>query len=1054
MTTSVNIPPIQDYPVFVSPRSETYSDNVTLPQLYEWHAKHNPDYPLFLIYDGSTVRSLTHTHAIKGVRRAAQIVSGIAGTVERQIIGIFGSSETITYAFTILGILRAGHIAFPISPRNSAAAVAHLLRTTGCKHVIVSQDAYTQSVTGEAMSTVEQVTLHPTFVLSDLLSATNDAIDTPAVKFNRDDPAVILHSSGTTNHPKPIYWTHKGLIRWSTGVWYGEANLTGAIVGIHAIPMFHAFGTAALLIAASTGWILSVFPPASPPAAPTPDSVFDGAYKTNSDYMMTVPLFIEKWARDPEKVKYMVKMKGLVFGGAPLNKEVGDALASAGVALLTAYGCTELGTISTSLPVDPGMDWEYFRITPWLSHVLVDGGDGYSEVVAIATANHPLAVINTKVNGVDGYAAGDLLEPHPTKPGLWKVFGRRDDQIIHSNGEKTNPIPLEQIINEDPHIHSCLIFGQGRFQNGLLIRPAPEFDCDPLDEKSLESFRNAVWNAIERANEYAPQHSRIFKEMILLSSPTKPFTYNSKGYPRRLAIIQEYKEEIDRLYATIEQSSQNDVAPPTRWDLDNVVDLVRRVVHGVLHQSPNDDTDIFQSGCDSLQATWIRNTILRIVREHSAASAKRLPMNFVFQYPSVHALSDAVLRSLSDTSYMTSGVSSTDDMLQLAERYSSDLPSRPSQLRSQNSRRHVVLITGTTGGFGCDILEHLLRSSKVTKVYALNRLSSNAVERQRARFRERGHDETLLDQDKFKMVEADLESELLGVDVGLLDEICNSVTHIIHNAWQVNFNLSLPSFEGDLRRLRKLIELALRSPYEAPPKVMFVSSIGVVGQYQSSANVPESFVEPTAAVSSGYSQSKWVAEKILQLVSQRVDVQTISLRLGQVCGDRLGHWNESEWFPSLVKSAFFTHSLPDMKNEPSFIPSYPAAGALVEMLETTSPVVHLVHPHPVKWHTLMNPIAEELKVPLVSYDEWLMSLEKCAVEGTPGEVDAMRSNPALRLLDFFRVQGSARTPGPTETLSLSTENAEKASETLRSLPVLGAEDSQRWMKAWRASGFL
>jgi len=37
---------------------------------------------------------------------------------------------------------------------------------------------------------------------------------------------------------------------------------------------------------------------------------------------------------------------------------------------------------------------------------------------------------------MDVYATGDLLMPHPERPGLWKIFGRVDDQITHSNGEK------------------------------------------------------------------------------------------------------------------------------------------------------------------------------------------------------------------------------------------------------------------------------------------------------------------------------------------------------------------------------------------------------------------------------------------------------------------------------------------------------------------------------------------------------------------------------------------------------------------------------------------
>lgn len=55
------------------------------------------------------------------------------------------------------------------------------------------------------------------------------------------------------------------------------------------------------------------------------------------------------------------------------------------------------------------------------------------------------SVINLKVNGIDAYATSDLLMPHPTKPGYWRVFGRIDDQIMHNTGEKVSlSVPGQQ----------------------------------------------------------------------------------------------------------------------------------------------------------------------------------------------------------------------------------------------------------------------------------------------------------------------------------------------------------------------------------------------------------------------------------------------------------------------------------------------------------------------------------------------------------------------------------------------------------------------------------
>ena len=54
----------------------------------------------------------------------------------------------------------------------------------------------------------------------------------------------------------------------------------------------------------------------------------------------------------------------------------------------------------------------------------------------------PLNVINTKIDGRGAYATNDLVESHPTKPGLWRIYGRKDEQIILSNGEKVRLILL------------------------------------------------------------------------------------------------------------------------------------------------------------------------------------------------------------------------------------------------------------------------------------------------------------------------------------------------------------------------------------------------------------------------------------------------------------------------------------------------------------------------------------------------------------------------------------------------------------------------------------
>lgn len=61
----------------------------------------------------------------------------------------------------------------------------------------------------------------------------------------------------------------------------------------------------------------------------------------------------------------------------------------------------------------------------------------------------------------------------------------------------------------------------------------------------------------------------------------------------------------------------------------------------------------------------------------------------------------------------------------------------------------------------------------------------------------------------------------------------------------------------------------------------------------------------------GYGESKWTTETILNVASQKTALRPVAVRVGQVCANRVGYWNEREWFPSIVKTALFQKCLPD-----------------------------------------------------------------------------------------------------------------------------------------------
>src|SRR5579872_5767702 len=87
---------------------------------------------------------------------------------------------------------------------------------------------------------------------------------------------------------------------------------------------------------------------------------------------------------------------------------------------------------------------------------------------------------------------------------------------------ETNQASTEGIMTKDPRIRAAVMFGQGKFNAGVIIEPVAEFQFDCGDVQKLAEFRNLIWyvvlsgnaktrtsdfscrDSVSRANEYAP----------------------------------------------------------------------------------------------------------------------------------------------------------------------------------------------------------------------------------------------------------------------------------------------------------------------------------------------------------------------------------------------------------------------------------------------------------------------------------------------------------------------------------------------------------------------
>lgn len=205
-------------------------------------------------------------------------------------------------------------------------------------------------------------------------------------------------------------------------------------------------------------------------------------------------------------------------------------------------------------------------------------------------------------------------------------------------------------------------------------------------------------------------------------------------------------------------------------------------VIGTVHQLPTWNWLVFTN--TSLQASWIRNTILHALRQSTKISTKDIPINFVYLHPTANRLSRYLAR------IAERGVSShaenertetAREMQDLVDKYTQNFPQHQ-KAPCTDPTSEIVLLTGSTGGLGCYLLENLVLAPTISRIYAFNRKAKfTSYGRQHAAFKDRGIDVSILDSPKIVFLEGDTSQDLFGLCPSLYEELRKNITCIMHN---------------------------------------------------------------------------------------------------------------------------------------------------------------------------------------------------------------------------------------------------------------------------------
>lgn len=286
---------------------------------------------------------------------------------------------------------------------------------------------------------------------------------------------------------------------------------------------------------------------------------------------------------------------------------------------------------------------------------------------------------------------------------------------------------------------------------------------------------------------------------------------------------------------------------------------------------------------------------------------------------------------------------------------------------------------------------------------------------------------------------------------------------MIHNAWPVNFNRNLASFEPHIKAFTNLFRLAIKSSGtrpvgSQPTRILFTSSIAVVGRFpvlnpEGPLEVPEVPMDAINCADFGYPEGKWVCERVGLAANEEYGqgdalVKASTVRIGQMTGpEGSGAWNESEHFPLIVHSCAALKAVPKLVGSLSWIPVNRAGDAITDMLFSKSfrPIYHMENPSRQSWDGLIANLASILggsqPLPIVPFGEWLERVKAAGEE----------KNPAFKVIGFLENDFVRMSSG---IVILRTAETKLDSPALVKSTALDRRHLEEYIAYWRRVGAM
>ncbi len=538
------------------------------------------------------------------IRKMSQSIENLAshfkskGLEKGDTVGIF-AYNTPEWTHCQLAVELVGGIPFGIYPNASSKDISNNLLVTMPKFLIVEDQAYFERVP-EIPECVEEIFVMKgpsdfsdrASSLGELIAVANDSVDfsfnKALAKLNKDTPALIVFTSGTTGMPKGAVLSHENLV-FPTEMTAQAWGITNYATSFSFLPLCHIGGQVQTITTGiikrnkmyfCTGFtnIAEEFREIQPNLCFSVPRVFEKMQEGIEQKLKSSPFAAQKlfgWAFSvTEKVTelkiqnaqigiidriefrlaqpFIEKIKKAVGFGNCLCAAAGSAKVSVstkkwfrklGIDIQEMYGQSESGgPVSITFPGKSDPRTVGYPLPGTQCRIAADGEiQVKGPNVFLGYFKNLQATAETLKDG--WLATGDLGEIN--KKGELKIIGRKKEIIKTSGGKMIAPSPIESNLERNDMIEQACLVGDNRKYISALLTINPQ----AKSKYSGEEIQKKINSVVSEVNMNLARFEQIKKFEIL----DRPFTIeNGEVTPtlkiKRGVIEKRFQSTIDQMY--------------------------------------------------------------------------------------------------------------------------------------------------------------------------------------------------------------------------------------------------------------------------------------------------------------------------------------------------------------------------------------------------------------------------------------------------------------------------------------------------------------------------